>query len=209
MPRTFVYVDGFNLYYRALKDSPYKWLDLKALVTQLIKSSNKVVAIKYYTARVAGSRDPGSPRRQQAYINAISTLPEVQIFYGRFLAKDITRPLVNPIPGVSRYVKVHSMEEKGSDVNLASHLIHDGWAGRYDVAVVVSNDSDLEEPIRIVTQELKKPVGVLCPHDGGLVKQLADVCTFRRAIRSTHLARAQFPNPVAGATPIHKPTEWK
>jgi len=50
------------------------------------------------------------------------------------------------------------MEEKGSDVNLACHLVNDAWAGRFDAAVVISNDTDLVEPIRIVTQELKKNV---------------------------------------------------
>jgi hypothetical protein len=53
------------------------------------------------------------------------------------------------------------MEEKGSDVSLASHLIHDAWAGRFKAGAVLSNDTDLVEPIRIVTQELKKPVVLL------------------------------------------------
>tara|TARA_R110002072_G_scaffold29206_4_gene92759 strand:- start:564 stop:863 length:300 start_codon:yes stop_codon:yes gene_type:complete len=33
--RTCVYVDGFNLYYGALKRTPYKWLDLAALMAAL------------------------------------------------------------------------------------------------------------------------------------------------------------------------------
>ena len=36
--------------------------------------------------------------------------------------------------------------------------------GRFDVAVIVSNDSDLLEPIKIVREELGKKVGILNPH---------------------------------------------
>jgi len=34
--RTYVYVDGFNLYYSALKNTPYKWLDLRALFARIL-----------------------------------------------------------------------------------------------------------------------------------------------------------------------------
>ena len=40
-------------------------------------------------------------------------------------------------------------EEKGSDVNLASHLLLDGFQQTRDTVVVFSNDSDLRVPIRI------------------------------------------------------------
>ena len=32
---TYVYVDGFNLYYGAVKRTPLKWLDIKALAQPL------------------------------------------------------------------------------------------------------------------------------------------------------------------------------
>jgi hypothetical protein len=32
--RTIAYVDGFNLYYRALKGTPYKWLDLNKMLSR-------------------------------------------------------------------------------------------------------------------------------------------------------------------------------
>lgn len=60
-PRTAVYVDGFNLFYGALKGTPYKWLDLAALCGMLLPADH-VVAIHYYTARV--SARPGNPMRQ-------------------------------------------------------------------------------------------------------------------------------------------------
>jgi uncharacterized LabA/DUF88 family protein len=160
--RTFVYVDGFNLYYRALAQKPHKWLSMYALATRMLPHNN-IAQIKYYTARVSGNRDPNEPSRQAAYLRALRTTPGLSIFYGKFLPKIITRPLVDPPPYGSRYVRVHSTEEKGSDVNLASHLIADGFRHRYEVAVVVSKDTDLREPIRIVKEELGLPVGLNLP----------------------------------------------
>jgi hypothetical protein len=61
------------------------------------------------------------------------------------------------------YVKVIKTEEKGSDVNIATHLLMDGFRNDYELAVVVSNDSDLLMPIQVVTQEFGKPVGLLNP----------------------------------------------
>lgn len=94
--RTFVYVDGFNLFHRALKGTKHKWIDLVALSRSLLGANNVVTAVKYYTARVTGRQDAQSPGRQQTYLNALESLPEVQVFFGRFMAKTITRPLVNP-----------------------------------------------------------------------------------------------------------------
>jgi hypothetical protein len=60
-------------------------------------------------------------------------------------------------------VWVWKTEEKGSDVNLATHLLHDAYRNDHELAVVISNDSDLVVPIQIVRHELGKPVGVFVP----------------------------------------------
>lgn len=207
--RTFVYVDGFNLYYRALRNTRFKWLDLHALVSGLLAPENEIKALKYYTARVMGDRDPDQPRRQQIYFNALKAIPSLEIYFGHFLSNPKWRPLVNPPPGGNEYVQVKNTEEKGSDVNLASHLIHDGWKGEYEVAVVVSKDTDLMEPIRIVTQELKKPVGLICP-DGKVPWKLERVASFIRHIEPHRLSAAQFDNPLVGrgGQIIEKPESW-
>jgi len=61
-------------------------------------------------------------------------------------------------------VIVLKTQEKGSDVNLATFLLRYGFLDQYDAAVVVANDSDLHEPIRVVRVELAKIVGILNPH---------------------------------------------
>ena len=144
--RVYVYVDGLNVYYRALQSSRNKWLDLNQLAVRLLNPDDTVEKIKYFTTRVgARPNDPDAPRRQQLYLNALDTLPNIEMHFGSFLSKTKSRPLASD---PTRFVTVLDTEEKGSDVNLASHLIHDGWRDVYDLALVMSQDSDLVEPMR-------------------------------------------------------------
>ena len=99
------------------------------------------------------------------------------------------------------------MEEKGSDVNLAAHLLNDAWKGAFDQAVVISNDTDLVEPIRMVTVERGKTVYVVCPGRWQAAPQLAAVATHVRHIHRRMLVSAQLPNPIPGTT-IRKPAAW-
>ena len=161
--KTIVDVDGFNLYYGAVKGTAYKWLDIHKLC-QLLLPKNRIVKIKYFTALVsARAKDIDQPNRQQIYLRALRTIPNMDILLGHFLEHEIMMPIANPMPGGPKYIKVIKTEEKGFDVNIAAHLIHDGHEGNYGVAVVLSNDSDLVEPIKIVRQELNLPVIVLNP----------------------------------------------
>jgi hypothetical protein len=77
------------------------------------------------------------------------------------------------------------------------------------VAAVLSNDSDLVEPIRIVTQVLGKPVGLLSPVNNPN-PDLSRVSSFIRRISVSDLAASQFSDPVlrADGSPVHKPPSW-
>ncbi|HEY6367487.1 MAG TPA: hypothetical protein VI585_22125 [Candidatus Binatia bacterium] len=76
-------------------------------------------------------------------------------------------------------------------MNLAAHLIRDGFKGLYELAVIISNDSDLREPVRIVRQDLNLPVGIINPHQIHS-KELQEFATFRKRIREVDLANSQF-----------------
>lgn len=99
--------------------------------------------------------------------------------------------LPQPWPDVVKIIKV---EEKGSDVNLASHLLLDAFQGNFDVAAFLSSDSDLVEPIRIVTQVLNKPVGLLSPVPNPTL-DLGKASSFIRRISASDLRASQFPVP--------------
>lgn len=217
--RTIIYVDGFNLYYRLLdRRPPVKWLNIKALAEKLLRPENIITNVRYYTAHVSGRIDPTSPARQQLYLDALQTLPEISIHLGTFLTTEkfagLAKPpnfrprveLAEPWPDVVKVIKV---EEKGSDVNLACHLLLDAFQGNFDVAAVLSNDSDLVEPIRIVTQVLGKPVGLLSPV-GNPNPQLQRASSFVRRISVSDLTASQFQDVLSrddGST-VRKPMGW-
>lgn len=209
MVAIWVYIDGFNLYYGAVKDTPYKWLNLRQMCSLLLPD-HQVGKIKYFTARVSARHDdPQKPTRQQIYLRALQTLPDLDVIFGRFLAHDVMMPLAQPTPAGPRFVKVIKTEEKGSDVNIAAHLINDGYKRSYESAVIVTNDSDLLEPIRIVRSELGLPVGILNPHKNPTSRVLAQHASFVRQIRQGVLAACQFPNVLSDSHgTFHKPSGW-
>jgi len=203
--RTFVYIDGFNLYYRAVKGTPYKWLDLKAMVCHLLGSQNDVKAIKYFTALVSGRLDPHQPIRQKTYIRALKAhIPELSVYYGHFLSHEVDAPIAASDP--IRFARIIKTEEKGSDVNLAVHMLNDAWLDRYDCAVVISNDSDLAEALQIVKNQLKKKIGIISPVNNPS-QELLKHAAFIKKIRKGVLAASQLPNPIP-CTIIHKPSGW-
>src|SRR5215469_12613833 len=185
MARVNVYIDGFNLYYGAVKSSPYKWLDLGALCHRMLPNDT-IASIEYFTAIVsARPGDPGVPVRQQVYLRALRTVPNLKIVYGHFLTHSCRMVLTGTNP--AQKVWVDRTEEKGSDVNIAAHLLRDAYGKKFEVAVVVTNDSDLLEPIRIARQELHLPIGILNPHQhhSAVLKAHA---TFMKRIRQTDVA---------------------
>ena len=114
--RTNVYVDGFNLYYGALRKTPYRWVNLQALF-QLLLPNNTIQDIKYFTALVsARPGDLTQPVRQQLYLRALATVPNISVHLGHFLVHEVTMALVVPAGQPQQFVKVIKTEEKGSDV---------------------------------------------------------------------------------------------
>lgn len=207
--RVYVYVDGFNLYYRALKGGAHKWVNLAALAARLAPSGSTIDLVRYFTARVsARAGDTDAPRRQQILFSALLTLPNIQIHYGSFLPTTKWRPLVsNP----AKFVEIHDTEEKGSDVNLAANLVNDAWHNRFDIALVLSQDSDLIEPIRIARSDCKKMVGLIWLDGRKPSKYLADAASYVKHLSNADLAASQFPNPVirqSDGHKIQKPASW-
>lgn len=204
-PRTIVYIDGFNFYYGAVKDTPYKWLDFEAFCRLLLPRDN-IVKIRYFTARISAlPRDPQAPVRQDVYLRALGTLPLVEIHYGHFATRPQRMPLAAPPHST---VEVLRTEEKGSDVNLAACLLRDAFTGECDAAVVISNDSDLAEAVRIAQDDAGIKVGIINPHPKR--KRSSRLRgTFFKQVRTGVLARTQLPPVVYDhKSPIHKPSGW-
>lgn len=225
---THVYIDGFNLYYGLLKGTAFKWLDLERFCDQLLPK-NTVEKIYYFTAKVdARPQDPDQPVRQQAYLNALATLPRVEVHLGTFMSSVVSQVVVATDPATGRYMKaggqpvlkadpvtgaldkawVHKTEEKGSDVNLAAYLLRDAYRSACQCAVIISNDSDLLTPIRMAKADCGLTIGLAPPRPKGSVelKRLAD---FKVEPRTHLLVSSQFSDPVATISgSVHKPVAW-
>jgi len=183
-----VYIDGFNLYYGCLKNTPYRWLDLHKMCS-LLFPHDEIAKIKYFTApiKIRNDSDPDRPNRQQIYLRALRTIPNLEIIEGFFLSHEVSMKLVRG----KGYAIVIKSEEKGTDVNIATHLVHDAHNKSFERAVVISNDSDLVAPIRIVAQDLKLPITVISPFDRNNI-QLKSAATNIKQIRKGLLGASQF-----------------
>ena len=207
---TSVYVDVFNLYYRAVRDTGFKWLDLRKLAENLFPK-DEIKHILYFTALLKPRPDnPQRPQRQQAYLRALSTLPGSKITYGVFRSQKKCRPLVTPIAGLPTYVEVRDVEEKGSDVNLATRLVADGFQQKYKQAIVISNDSDLASAVRCVRDEIGLRVVLVNPdRENRSPRSLSAAATYVRRLRKSHLRQSQFPAVLTDKIgPITKPVTW-
>ena len=80
--RSIIYIDGFNLYYGALKGGPHKWLNLQRYF-EMVRPHDDIQAIRYFTAMITGSH----LANQEAYLRALETLPLVEVVLGRFKAE--------------------------------------------------------------------------------------------------------------------------
>jgi len=158
-----------NLYYGGRRlcggDRPgWRWLDPSALVERLIvrhpdwsTSGAALDRLVYCTTLFAGDMNRRSRRDQEAHLAALGSDYRIEVEKGRFTKRRVRGDTEED--GVS--VTIMVPEEKGSDVNLASHLLIDIYVERIDAAVVVSNDSDLRLPVQHARTRV--PVGTVNP----------------------------------------------
>ena len=212
---TNVYIDGFNLYYRALRRSPqYKWLDL-AKLSQALLPGHQINRIRYFTALIdqRPGDDPLKQRRQLLYLRALETIPNLSVHYGQFKTRNVWRRRARSNPDLDDPVLVKNTEEKRTDVNLASYLLMDGYEGDYEQAVVVSNDSDLALPIEMVRERLSRPVGLVNPNTTRsrlTPVELREAATFLRQLRPNALRNSQFADSLMDGTgAFFKPEVWR
>lgn len=220
--RVMYYVDGFNLYHGCFQNRgtrsawrSFKWLNLEAMCARTFPQHD-LVGVKYFTANVDPEPDnPHNVTRQQIYHRALATCPQTEIVLGRFSVNrawrrraDPTSPKVVPADPEEN-VLIVERREKGSDVNLASHLLMDAFENRYDLAVIISNDSDLALPIQMVKRDLGREVAIINPRKK-LAYDLKNIADMYRNIRRSWLEHAQFPDTLRDHLgEFHRPDAWK
>ena len=203
--RTNVYIDGFNLYYGAVRNTPYRWLNLRRL-SEVLFPNDQIERIWYFTALV-------NPRPHDLNATVLSSgvayMPTLDIVFGQFRERRTRLPFANPPPGGPKTVEVIKPEEKGTDVNLATQLLVDGFKRNYEHAVVISNDSDLATPMRYIREELNLKVSVVNPSKIRTHRDLEDAATYVKRLRRNHLVQSQFPTVLQDQNGrFSKPNSW-
>ena len=117
---------------------------------------------------------------------------------------------MNPIQGLPSYVWISDTKEKGADVNLATYLLSDVYTNDYDHAFVISNDSDLAHPVRMIRDILGRVVTAVNPNINRRMRaprELVDATYFLRPLRESTLRKSQFPATLKDFQgPITKPS---
>lgn len=202
MGRVFAYIDGFNLYF-GLRQSRWKdlyWLNLQALVLNLLKPGQQLMRTKYFTAQV---NEPAEKRlRQQTFLETLQTLPDFSIYYGNYLLAGRRCP--------SCHHRYQVPTEKMTDVSIAVEMLTDAIQDSFDTALLISADSDLRPPI--------EKVRLLCPNKRIVLAfppnrhslALSGVAHAYFSIGRAKLKRSVFPKVVirADGYELHCPKEW-
>lgn len=199
--RVVVYVDGFNLYFGMI-DAGFnncKWLNLKLLVENLLNQNQVLVEVKYFTSSV--SNNPDKQKRQITYIEVLENVG-VKIYYGNYQTNHVEcRRCKNIWP---------TYNEKMTDVNIATQILIDAYQDKYDMAMLISGDSDLVPPIKSVHDIFKnKRVFVAFPpkrHN----QSVSIVAKGSLTIGRKKLVDSQFNDEVVKKSGyiLKKPTEW-
>jgi uncharacterized LabA/DUF88 family protein len=217
----------------------WRWLDVRSIVTDALppgwsEHGATIERVVYCTARVSGIDDPSTPRDQNVYLRALRATGSVDLIeFGNFVRRVKTAPLATRTakgkPELVRsqwpvmvqddsgsevcdarfLVSVLNREEKGSDVNVATHLLLDVLHGAVDAAVIVSNDSDLELPLRCAREQV--PVGLINPSANQLAGKLRGHASdgvgghwWEKLTAAAYMAH-QLPDPV---DKLRKPYGW-
>ncbi len=142
--RIIVYIDGFNLYFglREQQWRKFMWLDLPKFAAGLTLPGQTLVTTKYFTSRVSGH--VGKQKRQSSYLDALDTLPGLQIFYGQYQSHEEQCQKCG--------FRVLVPNEKKTDVNIATEMMTDAFQDNCDTLILVSADSDLTGPLEAISK---------------------------------------------------------
>ena len=201
--RVIAYIDGFNLYFglKTKRWKRYYWLNVQNLMFCLLKENQVLEQTKYFTSRV--KIDSGKMKRQNTFIEALSTLKDVSLFFGKYLINE-------HICKRCKY-KTYVPSEKMTDVNIALEMLADAFQDRFDTAFLISADSDLKglvTAIRKLFPSKKIIVGFPPERRSWELKKTAHGYI---VIGENELRKSQFPDEVRKADGyiLKRPETWR
>ena len=209
-----IYVDGLNLYRQCLSGKPeIKWLDIKKLCDQLLPT-HEVLEIKYFTALIKEPiNKPGSQLRQRIYLRAlVAQIPAIKIYLGK-IRVDTKRYRLVPLSlgqdGKPVMVKVQKLEEKGTDVSIASHMVLDAAQSRSSMVVLISSDGDFAPTIQLIGERLTVATGLISPSQHITHPLKIANPSLTKVIRIDALKSSQMPDFMEDSIgTIRRPESW-
>jgi len=202
MKRLNVYVDGFNLYF-GMVDAGFtncKWLDIQLLASNIKSNSHILNTTHYFTSRI--SNNPDKQKRQNIYLDALNST-SILITYGQFR----NQPMECNLCSNSWY----DSKEKMTDVNIATTMMIDAFKDKFDVAFLISGDSDLVPPIKAIKELFpQKEIWVVFPPTRES-NELKKIASGSFVLGRRKLEISQLPEEVLskhGVT-LCKPSSWK
>jgi len=187
--RVIVYVDGFNLYHAIndIRDKNLQWPSIVGLSEEMIKSkTEQLMGTIYFTAHATHIYKDSFRAKQKEYLN---TLKEIgtEIIYGKFKKKYIYCKKCTK--------KNLHHEEKETDVNIAVRIISDAYKNNFDTTYIISGDTDLLAPIRLVLNNFPdKEIVIVGPPQRGLANELKKSATRVQIITKGQLLRNKINN---------------
>jgi uncharacterized LabA/DUF88 family protein len=203
MERVIAYVDGFNLYFglRSKGWRRYYWLNIRTLAENLSKPNQRLLLTKYFTARIAGP--PDKEKRQSTYIEALETLSKFQIVYGKYQ--------LNPRECSQCGFQDEVPNEKMTDVNIAVEILKDAYQDEFDVALLISADSDLVPPVKAVRELFPTKRVVVASPPGRYSVGLAKAGSKSLVISRRTIAKSLLPEEIEKADGyiLRCPSLWR
>jgi uncharacterized LabA/DUF88 family protein len=203
MQKVITYIDGFNLYF-GLKEKGWKrfyWLNLVALAKNLLKPGQTLLKVKYFTSRISVPIEKAN--RQNEFIEALETLPELSIYYGKYQTNDITCNKCGHI--------MLKPNEKMTDVNIAVEMLADAFLDSFDVAILISADSDLTGPIRHIRKLFPGKQVIIAFPPSRFSYELKKVANATFPIGRKKFAESMFPENITkkDGHVLKRPERWK
>lgn len=221
--RTVVYVDGYNLYYGRLRATPYKWLNIRSLIANILRiqdPANDLIKVVFCTAGIRArlaTHGSASVEAQTAYHRALEAAG-VEVVSGSHALEVTKMPAVRQgqkYPDPADRVEVWRMEEKQTDVNIALGMYRDAISGEFDQVVLVTSDTDLVPALQAIQSDVPKiQRGLMLPrHPKGTrppTQSLVRLAQWTRDhINDDELQAALFPDRVpTRKVAVTKPSHW-
>jgi uncharacterized LabA/DUF88 family protein len=201
--RVIVYIDGFNLYFGLIQRGwqKYLWLDLKKFAASLLISGQVLAHTKYFTSRI--SKPVSKQRLQSIFIDALSTLAEFSIYYGRYQAEIRTCENCG--------FKAIISSEKKTDVNIATELLVDAFQDKFDTAILVTADADLTAPIVSIRKLFPNKSAIVAFPPKRHSYELRNVASGVYHIGEEKFGRNLLPEKIVAASGfiLQRPDKWR